>query len=297
MNDKIKIVLTSGRGFIGSSLLEGMSLDHRVIAFTREMVNLEHPRMVEAALRKHRPDVVIHTAHADGKKPWSTGMSKHDAMEKNLRMFMSVVKAEKQYGRLIYFGSGAEYNQAAWKPRINEDDDTLLPNDEYGLGKMVATMIGHGANRATNLRLFTVVGKHADYRYRLINNLCARAVHGFPLHVKQNVEADYMDVRDLITAIEAVIPLSCPKRVYNVCSGQLHTSAHIANEVKRISGADVPITCPDRISKSYGGDNTRISQLMPGHSFIQLETMIRSVYDWYTENKLFICAREAIRWS
>jgi hypothetical protein len=81
---------------------------------------------------------------------------------------------KERFGKMIHFGSGAEYDRTQLPPRVREDYfDTRVPRDAYGFSKYICAKYIERSDRMVDLRLFGVFGAYEDYTVRFISNAFA----------------------------------------------------------------------------------------------------------------------------
>ena len=147
-------------------------------------------------------------------------------------MFYNVARCSEYFGKMIYFGSGAEFGRQSWIPNMGEDYfDENVPTDQYGLSKYIMTKHALLSDNIFNLRLFGLFGEHDDWRYRFIPIACCKAVLGLPITIRQNARFDYLYINDLIKVVEWFIHNKPEHKVYNVCSGEVYDYIGLANKV------------------------------------------------------------------
>lgn len=295
----MRILITGGGGFIGRSLAVHFAADHSVYAANHEDLDLEDPKAVEYSLRIHHFDVVLHAAGYDANSP-VVPREQSVCLEKNLRMFINLVRCADDYGRLIYFGSGSEVPKEYRQLHMDEFDCCWHPPDEsYGLAKWLMNKIAPLHGKIVNLRLFGVFGKYDEWRYRVIPNLCAQALYYDKLVLKRNAMHDFMFIDDLCKAVEALIEPSHGGggySNYNVCPNNPVTFRRLAEMVREISGRDLAIECPEEMFHSYCGDNSRFKNDFPLFRFTPVEIGIRRLYEWYSAHKELIPKEEVMKW-
>ena len=140
-------------------------------------------------LEKNNFDVVIHTATYDAVAKFST-KDPTKVLGNHLKMFFNVARCKDYFGKMIYFGSGAEFCREHWIPKMKEDYfDTYVPTDQYGFARYVITKYALANKNIYNLRLFGLFGKYDNWQTRLIPNVCCLAIYNMPIQIEQNKQA------------------------------------------------------------------------------------------------------------
>lgn len=283
----MKILITGGTGFIARNLAERLAPDHAVDRLGRADLDLLDAARVAGHLRARHYDVVIHSATYDAAPKHST---KDPALvlESNLKMFFHLARCHGSYGRMLYFGSGAEFSRAHWTPKMSEDYfDQHVPPEPYGFSKYLMNL---HANRTPsniyNLRLFGVFGKDDDWRTRFLSNACCRAVLGRPIVMHQNRIFDHLYVDDLAAIVSWFLASSPRHHTYNVCSGAAHEFLALARLVLKAAGKDLDIAVKNPgLGVEYSGDNARLLAELGDFRFKPMDQAIATVYRWHDENR------------
>jgi GDP-L-fucose synthase len=285
----VKILITGGDGFIAKSLSEGLGDDFSVVSANRHALDLINASKLSDYLKRKRFDIIIHTATYDAAPSFSI-KDPAKVLEQNLRMFFNIARCHDDYGKLIYFGSGAEFNRDHWQPRMSEDYfDAYVPDDPYGLSKYIMCKHAERSNHIYNLRLFGVFGKYDDWRYRFIPNTCCQAVFDLPLTINQDTVFDFLFVDDLVEIVKWFIVHQPSRKVYNVCSGATHRFEDLAKVIIEISGKNLDIKIRQNGSgKEYSGDNSLLLQELTEFQFTPIRQSIESLYAWYQEHRHLI---------
>jgi len=290
-----KILITGGSGFIGKSLYEHFSgvffspLEKNVISASRQELDLLNSQMAYDYLKQNKFDVVIHSAGYDAVPRFSRKDPKL-VLESNLKMFFNISRASSHFGKMIYFGSGAEAGRPNWIPKMTEEYiENCIPEDQYGFSKYIMNQIAKKSDNIYNLRLFGVFGKFDDWRYRFISNACCKAVLGMPIVINKNVRFDYMDIADLAAITQRVIDSKPTRKSFNACTGNVYDYQTIAEKVREISGKKVEIMLKEKGMKpEYSGANIRLLEQFEDLEITPIDKSIESLYNWYDTNKQII---------
>jgi len=104
----MKILITGGSGFIGKNLKEQLVNDYsEVHTSTSSELNLLDTSKVSQYLKEHYFDVVLHTATWSATKTSTKDITR--VFENNIKFFYNIVRNLHSFGKMIYYGSGAEY--------------------------------------------------------------------------------------------------------------------------------------------------------------------------------------------
>jgi len=159
-----KILITGGGGFIARSLDEYLCSSYQIDRLNRDKLDLLNTNDVFSFIKKNQYDVIIHSATYDAAPRFSIKDPKF-VLENNLKMFFNITRCSEHFGKMIYYGSGAEFGRESWKPKMNEEYfDHRVPTDQYGLSKYVMTKHTLSSDNIYNLRLFGVFGEYDDWR-------------------------------------------------------------------------------------------------------------------------------------
>ncbi|OGC07797.1 NAD-dependent dehydratase [candidate division WOR-1 bacterium RIFOXYD2_FULL_36_8] len=281
-----KILITGGYGFIAKNLLEQLGEEYNIFSYNRQQLDLLDSSKVLAVIKKSKFDVIIHTATYDA-APKHSKKDPSKVLENNLRMFFNIVRCKDYFGKMIYFGSGAEYSREHWKPKMKEAYfDKHVPSDQYGYSKYLMSKYVELNNNLYNLRLFAVFGKYEDWRVRVISSICRDAVLDLPIIINQNKYYDFMYIDDLIKIIKWFIENKPLHKIHNICSGNVIDFKTIAQKVCKISGKKLKIVIKERkLGKEYSGDNLLLLSEIKRSDFTLMDKALEKLYRFYDTNR------------
>ena len=279
----MKILLTGSSGFIGRNLKEAYQDRYDLYTPSHRDLDLLDEEAIMEYLRLNRFDVVIHTANTNEVVRPELAPQ---ILDRNLRMFCNLFRCRDQFGKMLYFGSGAEYDKAHYISEMPESYfGTHIPTDPYGFSKYIMSELTGKTNNIYDLRLFGVFGRHEEWRRRFISNMIYQASVSDELRMDRNMYFDYLYVDDLAVILEWFISHEPKYQHYNVCSGQPVTLLSLAEIVKEEMASDARIIKAGEDWKSaYTGDNTRLITEYGELSLTPMREAIREMIAFYREN-------------
>lgn len=281
----MKILVTGASGFIGRNIVEQLGGRYTILAPLHSELELLDEVAVRDFLRRQAPvDAVIHAAVRPGHR---NTQDPSQQLYMNTRMFVNLMRCQQYFTKFIFLSSGIVYDMRFYQPKMKEEYfDTHVPMDEGGLSKYVAAKFIQQAEGVVELRLFGVFGTYEDYAIRFISNAICKALYGLPITLKQNRRFDYLFIDDLIPVLEHFILQPPLHRAYNVTPDSAIELRVLAEQVRRVSGKDIPITvAQEGMGAEYSGDNQRLRHQMPQLRFTAIDQAIRQLYEWYAAHK------------
>jgi len=291
----MKLLITGGSGFIGRNLAEYFAPRYEVSAPSSTELNLLDASAVCKYLCANRFDVILHAATARSNRRLA---APPDLLDRNCRMFFNLVRNDGLFGKMIHFGSGAEYNRVGLPARVREDYfDSSVPSDPYGFSKYICAKYIARSDRIIDLRLFGVFGRYEDYTVRFISNACCRALKGLPIVIRQDVVFDYLYVNDLAKITDWFVNHEPHYRAYNVCSGAGVSLAKLAPLVAEVSGSNPEVIVrTGGLAAEYTADNALLLNEIGAFGFTQVAACIKELYAWYKTQERDI-DRESLRFD
>ena len=278
----MKILILGSSGFIGQNLLEYFQEKYDIIAPTHQQLDVLDERAVIDCLSKGNFDIVINALDVrDGSI---------DYFEKRLRMFTNLATHHNLYGKMLYFGSGAEYGKQKDIVQVSEDDlGQVIPSDTYGLCMYTMQQLASQLPNVYNFRLFGIFGKYEIWQRRFISNAICKAIYGFPITIRQNTKFDYLFIDDLCKMVAYFIENKMKYQNYNATSGRIYELYELAQIVKETVGLDYPIfVAKDGYGLEYTSNNDRIVKEIR----LDIEEIMHSINqltEWYQNRRKQIC--------
>jgi len=249
----MKILITGASGFVGSFLLNQLLEEskHEVALLLRNPLkswrikpllkdvflikgSLDDPQSYQSKLNAFKPDVLVHLAW-DGVE----GKDRNDSVQwKNVFNMLKLMEIANSAGVHTFVGLGSQAEYGLVSAQIDETRETK-PTSLYGASKLAASSIGQmQANiydmRFSWLRLFSSYGP-MDHPNWLIPYLINSLLDGRSPNVTLAEQVwDYIHVRDVASAIGAIIDTDTASGVFNLGSGRAVSLKLIIEKIRDI---------------------------------------------------------------
>jgi GDP-L-fucose synthase len=277
-----RILLTGGSGFIGRALCGDLAGAYEVVAPRHSELDLLDSDAVAAFLERGQFDAVIHTATHNASRNSRVDLSR--VLHHNVRMFLNLARCAAAYGRMVYFGSGAEYGRDTMPPRVTEEEfGRRVPSDDYGVSKYICRLAAEQAPNIYDLVVFGCYGPYEDWEIRFISNALCKALHGLPITMRQNVFFDYLYVRDLVRIVRHFLEIERPaERHYNLCTGESIDLLTLARMALEVTGRELEIRIAQPgLGREYSGSGSRLLTEFGGFEFTPHRRAIAELATWY----------------
>lgn len=291
MVNQRKTVLITGAGptgVTGRAIREYLENDYIILAPSSKELDLTDDAMVRSYFDINHIDFVLHCATYRSNISQTTHMVDEE-LESNLRMYFALASQSDKFEKMVYLGSGAEYDKS--RPIINIKEEQFgerIPKDKYGFGKYIMNQHCRSSRNIYNLRMFGTLNKYERYTKNVICNLCAKAVMGLPLTLRQDVKFSWIDIKDVAKAIKYLFEHNVDRHDYNVALSQSYTLSDIAKIVCSLTckklqvifgnaGFNVEYTC------STGGFDNEFD-----FEKTDLMDSISEIYNYLSKNREYI---------
>lgn len=281
-----KLLITGGSGFIGRNLKEYFEKKYPVFTPGHKELDLLEYDALEQFVIKNQISHIIHAAiHV------SMFNGTENEFYNDMRMFLNIEKLSSMVSKVIYFGSGAEYDKRRDIRMIKEAAfGDCIPITQYGLAKYNMNLLAQSSDNIYNLRLFGVFGKYELVNIKFLSNLCCKAVFDLPLTIRKDCYFDFLYIDDLCRIVEWALDNDLTYHDYNTCSGKEYLLSELAEMVRRISGKELPITMlSNEKNKDYSASNKRLAAELGRSGYItEMERALEELYHFYEDHKELI---------
>ncbi len=277
-----KILITGGNGFIGRNLKEKMQGKYSLFAPSHKELDILDYNHLFRYVVDNKIDVIIHSAvHV----PRFNGYE-HEMLN-DLLMFWNLEKISGMVEKIIYFGSGAEFDKRYNITNVAEEDlGSSIPITEYGLAKYTMTKWARNSKNIYNIRLFGIFGKYELWDVKFLSNLCCKAIFGLPLSIRKDCSFNFVFVEDLVQVVEWLIDNDPLYHDYNFCHDLNYKLTELAQMIRFISGKSLEIVLlSDDINLDYTASNLRLRREMNALEITSMEKALVSLYQYYCDIK------------
>lgn len=241
-----------------------------------------------------QPDRLFHLA-AQNNIPASF-QHPQETINSNVNGTLNLLEAVRLYSpntTVLSVGSSAEYGQTAHTESVLREDMPLLPSSPYGISKAAQGYFASLYHRAYGLRIihvrpFAIIGpgKMGDALYDFCRGIIAIEQGTSQSLTTGNTEAtrDFIDVRDMISLIIALLKKGIPGETYNVCSGTGATLAQIIDILRTLTKPFEHVIDPSRArpadDKVIIGDASKLAGLQYTSQYT-LEKTVKDTLEYW----------------
>jgi GDP-L-fucose synthase len=280
----VKVLITGASGFIGRHLVEQLGERYEILAPSHAELELTDTEAVAGWFARHPVDAVIHSAVRPGHR---NAADPSGQLDRNLRMYVNLVRCRDAWGRMLYLSSGAVYGAQRDIVRAPEGAaGAVVPADDHGFSRYVIADLARHDDGVVELRPFGVFGWYEDYAIRFISNAICKTLFDLPVTLRQDRRFSYLYVRDFAPILSRFLEGDVEEKVYNVVPDDVCHLRRLAELVVEISGKDLPVrVAGEGMGLEYTGDNSRLRSALPGLRFTPTEDAVERQYRWYADHK------------
>tara|TARA_R110002020_G_scaffold215746_2_gene423026 strand:- start:512 stop:1282 length:771 start_codon:yes stop_codon:yes gene_type:complete len=235
----MKILITGKSGYIASELKKYLSSKYNITTIGREDFSLEDEAQTNKFFDKSYYDVVIHTAIVGGNRLYDDNIN---CLKSNINIFLNILNNKKKFGRLINFGSGAQF--------------TLNPK-YYGLSKKLINEFVKENKNFYELRVYGVFNEN-ELETKFIKTSIKSNLQKKDISIFDNKFMDYMYMDDLCSLVEYYIREKNPPKEINCCYNNKITLFNIAKIINSISDYKSDIKIKNYTYEDYIGSRNTI---------------------------------------
>lgn len=276
--------MTGSTGFVGSNLLPKLKNEFTVFNPNRRELNLFDVNDLKYYLRNNNIDYIVHSASPSPQR--QTGDLKENILGDMLSLFASISEMSSICDKVIYFGSGAEYDKSRSIISAKEDEiGAYIPKDDYGFAKYLMNKMTRNSDNIYNFRLFGCFGPR-DYPNKFITHAIRSVILDKQISIRKDCYFDYLHVNDLANTVIWGLSHDLKHHDYNVCSGARMKLSEIAQIVitEMNSNQTIRILDDSGFANEYTGSNGRLINEMSKNTFSSIVEGIRSQIAWEFEN-------------
>lgn len=279
------ILITGGSGFIGRNLAEQLRSRFSVFAPDHRELELLDRDALRSYVKTKHIDAVVHAAiHV----PQLHGSERE--FRNDIQMFLNLEELSPSVEKILYFGSGAEYDKRFDIRSVTEDEfGRSIPVTDYGLAKYTMNKLARGSENIYNLRLFGVFGKYELWQVKFLSNLCCKALFDLPLTVRKDCLFNFLFVEDLAEIVTWFLEHDPRRHDYNVCHDHNYLLSELAAAVRQVSGKQTEIILlSEERNLDYTASNRSLREEMPSLQITPMLTALKRLYRYYSEHRALI---------
>ncbi|MDR1695375.1 MAG: NAD(P)-dependent oxidoreductase [Endomicrobium sp.] len=281
-----KVLLTGASGFVGRNILAFLEKHYEVKAPKRQELNVVDEHSVDNYLKDNKFDIVVHCANIS---PLNNPADRSEnILEYTLRAFLNIAKYSGDFEKIIYTGSGAEYDKRFdIKMAKEEDIGKHIPADHYGYAKYILNTIARNSENIYNLKLFGCYGP-TDAKTKFIRDAIDCCLENKAVSVRQNCFFEYLYVGDLAEIIHWFIENKPKYHDYNMSTNTPTDLVTIAQMVADKMGNRKKIEiAKEGLNKEYTASNQRLVSELKNFRFTTLSEGIDKQIAWQADKGYF----------
>ena len=283
-----RILVTGARGFAGSHLMR--RLGERAVPADVDVLDADALREV---VRAERPRAIVHLAAAASvSESWERGAEAWQVNAVGTVNLLDAVAVEVPEARVLVVSTAEVYGAAEELP--TPEDAPVAPLSPYGASKAAAELACERSRRADRVavlvtRSFPHLGPGQDERFAVgswvLQVARAELAGGGVIQVGDlTVGRDFLDVRDVVRAYEALLDPAVAVGTYNIASGRVRELREVIELLVELAGCPIEVEQdPARLRPSdipvICGDPSRLVETTAWSPQIPLEQTLADALD------------------
>lgn len=278
-----KILFTGGTGFLGRNLVPLLRKKYDVYAPTRAELNLKDDLQLIDYIRDNQFDVIIHAAIPN--IAFNEDDRKESLLENSMHTFAILEKLQPYYGKMIYFGSGAEFDKSRDISMVTESDfGNAIPKNEYGLAKYLMNLIAEKSDKIYNLRIFGCYGP-TDASFKFMTSVIRNCIENETISLHQDCYFDFMYVTDIYYVLEYFIENRPKYHSYNMCTGVRLKLSEVCQMIQKEMSTNLEVAFErEGMNNEYSANNKRLLDEMIGFNFTSIQDGIKQQIQYERKN-------------
>jgi GDP-L-fucose synthase len=269
------ILLTGGTSFIGRNVLPSLQNCYYIAAPGHTELDVCSQKNVDEYLATNHFNILIHLA---------AGRRGEDETKRSLeilRSFFLFKRRADRFQKILYIGSGAEYDQAHNIKTVTEYDiGKNIPKAPYALAKYILNNAARKSVNIYNLRIFGCYGPFEDSS-RFFHHAIDCCLKNKPITIRQDCYFNYLYVEDLAYIMRWFIENKPQYHDYNVASGKpvllSEIAQIIAGKMGNLKGIEI---LKKGLNNDYTASNQRLLSEIKNLKFTSMEEGINKQIAW-----------------
>lgn len=279
------VLVTGGSGFVGSNVIPILKKKYIVLAPARAELDVRNADAVQKFVTGRNIDAVIHLASPSPVR--SAQLDSYDRLfEDCLKIFLNFYAVREYCGRIIYSGSGAEFDKRRDICNISESEfGKNVPADDYGRAKFIMNEMARSSRNIYNLRIFGCFGP-GEYDSKFITHAINCCLRNEPITIRRDCKFDYLYIDDYARYLEYFIDNDPCFHDYNAGSGSHILLTEIARIVAHKMNNKYGIVITEQgLNKEYTASSRRLADetgLVQDN--LSIESGIDRLIEWMMKN-------------
>lgn len=283
--ETILITGAGPKGVTGRLIKERLQSRYNLVTPSSKELDLTNDDAVRTFFAQNTIDYVVHCATFRLTSVDASHLVDEE-LESNIRMYFALASQSSKFKKMIYMGSGAEFDKS--KPIVNvaeTDFGRSIPKNKYGLAKYLMNCHTLKSDNIYNFRLFGTVNRYERFTKNVISNLCVKAILGQPLELRQDCRFSFIDIDDVVSIIESALKTDLKYHDYNLAMDDSYLLSDIAEMILNLSNNKNAIHfATDGLNLEYTASNKRMKAEFP-ITLTSIETAVEKVYRYYLSQK------------